>query len=113
MKATINGRAYDTLKAAVVDFAKSDLPRSDFRYWEEYLLYRPRAKDFFLHCAGAPMTIYAKVYEDGSRGWGEQLKPLTEQEALEWLIDHESPLEVIQRYFPDEMIRRYFPDAEL
>lgn len=103
MRAIINGFRYDTEKAELIGAQyNEDVPQSDFGHWWAELYVSPRARRFFLAGEGHAMTAFARCNEDGSRGWGERIIPLTKREALEWAeqnLDLED--DEYDRYFGD------------
>lgn len=50
-------------------------------------LYRKRNGEYFLHGQGHALTKWACSYGDMS-GWGEEIVPMTEEEAREWAEKH-------------------------
>lgn len=86
MKKIINGKLYSTETAECVGMWNNGYYTNDFNYCSENL-YRKRTGEFFLHGAGHAMSIYAS-HEGNSSGWGEQIIPLTYQEAQEWAEKH-------------------------
>lgn len=87
MKKIINGRLYDTDKAAYLGYDLYAGPR-DFAYWREEL-YRKRTGEFFLYGQGGPCSKYAVASVTGS-GWdgGEKIIPLAYDKARQWAEDH-------------------------
>lgn len=86
MKRIINGKKYNTETATEVGYASSGLSYRDFGWWEERL-YRKRTGEFFLHGEGGPMTNYAKYCGD-CRACGEDILPMTEEQAKMWAERH-------------------------
>lgn len=86
MKRIVNGKAYNTETAERVGLWDNGYCTNDFNYCSEDL-YRKRTGEFFLHGEGHAMSIYAS-HEGNSSGWGEQIIPLTYQEAQEWAEKH-------------------------
>lgn len=83
MRKIINGRMYNTETAKLVVKDRGDDVRS-FDYFEEEL-YRKKTGEFFLHGKGGPRSRYSEaVGYFGSRG-GENIIPMTEDEAREYL----------------------------
>jgi hypothetical protein len=84
MKAIINGLRYDTAKAIFIGGAESDRSRTDFQWWEASLYRTPRSGRYFLAGRGGPMTRWAT--STGTNSWtgGSGIKPLDEDDALEW-----------------------------
>lgn len=86
MKRIIKGKAYNTETAERVGSWGNGCYTNDFNYCSEDL-YRKRTGEFFLHGEGHALSIYAS-HEGNSSGWGEQIIPLTYQEAQEWAEKH-------------------------
>lgn len=86
MKRIIKGKAYNTETAERSGSWNNGCYTNDFNYCSEDL-YRKRTGEFFLHGAGHAMSIYAS-HEGDSSGWGEQIIPLTYQEAQKWSEKH-------------------------
>ena len=86
MKRIVKGKAYNTETAERVGSWDNGYFTTDFNYCSEDL-YRKRTGEFFLHGEGHAMSIYAS-HEGNSSGWGEQIIPLTYQEAQEWAEKH-------------------------
>ena len=82
MKKIINGKTYDTSKAKRIGDWDNDYPRNDFHYCEE-TLYQKKTGEFFLHGEGGGLSKYACREADGMT-WGEQIIPLSFDEAREW-----------------------------
>lgn len=84
MKKIINRKRYDTKTAQELCCYRHG---EGFSLVEE-ILYRKRTGEYFLYAYGGPMTKYA-VYESCStvRG-GEEIRPLTEDEAHDWAEMH-------------------------
>lgn len=86
MKRIIKGKAYNTETAERVGSWNNGHYTNDFNYCSEDL-YRKRTGEFFLHGEGHALSVYAS-HEGNSSGWGEQIIPLTYQEAQEWAEKH-------------------------
>lgn len=82
MKKVINGKLYNTDTAERVGVWDNGHYTNDFSYCSEDL-YKKRTGEFFLHGEGGPMSRYAQS-SGNSTGWGQIIKPLTYQEAMEW-----------------------------
>ncbi|MTI67130.1 MAG: hypothetical protein FH753_11115 [Firmicutes bacterium] len=96
MKKVINRKVYNTETAELIAEYWNGLGVSDFRYLSEDL-YRTKKGAYFLHGSGGPMTKYSE--SSGNSTWGiETIIPLTDQEAYEWLEEHDES-EVIEKYF--------------
>ena len=87
MKKVINGKLYDTEKAAKMASWENNQDYTSFNHLEE-TLYRKRTGEYFLHGAGEARTKYAQRYEDNMWGHGEQIIPLTVKAAQEWAEEH-------------------------
>lgn len=82
MKKIINGKRYDTNTAKLIGEASYSNP-SDFNYWCEEL-YRKRTGEFFLYGDGGPMSKYSRSIGQNEWSGGEEIQPLTLEEAQEW-----------------------------
>lgn len=86
MKKVINGKLYNTETAELIDDYSSGLNNRDFRNITEEL-YRKKNGEFFLYGYGGAMTKYRERCGD-MWGSGENIIPITEAEAKEWLEAH-------------------------
>ena len=86
MKKIIGGKKYDTDTAKYLGYAGYSHP-GDFNFWLERL-YRKKTGEFFLHCIGGPMSKYAR--QIGLNEWtgGEEIRPLSPEEAQKWAEKH-------------------------
>jgi len=82
MKAVINEIVYDTESAAVLE-TRTDHEPEDSRHYQEELCQTPEG-NFFLHGKGGRDSWYCKVQEDGKRGPGENIIPLSEDQVNAW-----------------------------
>lgn len=99
MKKIINGKKYDTETATEIASGGTDgLSMSDFRYYEE-TLYRKKTGEFFLAGEGHGMTKYGSS-NGNTRGWGEAILPLTDDEAKAW-VEQECDSETYEQLFGD------------
>lgn len=87
MKKYINGRKYDTETAQAVGSWSNNRSYRDFSWCAE-TLYRKKTGEFFLHGEGGPMSSYAESVSDNSWSGGEEIRPLTFDEAREWAEEH-------------------------
>ena len=87
MKQIINGKRYDTNTAVLLCEEGAGLGRNDFKFWEEEL-YLKRTGEYFLYGKGGAMSSWATTYSDGTRGYGDGIRPLTESEARQWVERH-------------------------
>lgn len=92
------GRRYDTSEAELIAIT-SNGEKTDQTGWTE-TLYRKECGVFFLHCEGGKSTIYAKVTGDDRTEPGEEIKPISDEEALAWLKKYNKTNE-IERLFPE------------
>ena len=82
MKKIINGRLYNTKTATLMGTASYSYP-GNFEYWKEDL-YRKKTGEFFLCGEGGPMTKYSRKTGQNEWSGGEEIIPLTVEEAQEW-----------------------------
>jgi len=83
MKKIINNKRYDTEKATQVGIWSNDRSYRDFSHCSE-TLYRKRTGEYFLHGAGGPMSKYRRAVDQNSWRGGEDITPLTVEEARRW-----------------------------
>lgn len=83
MKKIINGKSYDTDKALQVGIWSNDRSYRDFSHCAE-TLYRKRTGEYFLYGEGGPQSKYARAVDTNSWRGGEDIKPLTAEEARRW-----------------------------
>lgn len=102
MKRIINNKVYDTSTAKEIGGRSHGNNSSDFSYWSE-TLYQKRNGAFFLHGEGGPMTRYSKSLGQNSWGWGEEIIPMSGENAREWAEENLEP-EKYEKFFgmPDE-----------
>lgn len=86
MKKVINGRRYNTDTATLIG-STGYSHSGDFAYWREYL-YRKRTGEFFLYGIGGPMSKYSQKIGQNEWSGGQEIQPLTLQEAQEWAEEH-------------------------
>ena len=80
MKKIINGTTYNTETAKKIASRECRYYQSTDEYFVERI-YKTKKGRYFLHGDGGMMTKYAKYYDDGSIGGGEEIYPLSEKEA--------------------------------
>lgn len=87
MKKIINGKKYDTDKAAEVGRWDNGMMPTDMDYIEQ-ALHRKKNGEYFLYSEGGPRTRYARSegYDRWSSGWA--IEPVTYDEAREWAEAH-------------------------
>ena len=83
MKKIINGKSYDTEKAAEVGCWSNNRSARDFGHCTE-TLYRKRTGEYFLYGEGGPMSKYRRAVDQNSWRGGEDITPLTVEEARRW-----------------------------
>lgn len=81
MKKILGGKKYNTETAHCVG-----------AYWNggacSETLYRKRTGEFFLYGEGGPMSKYGVAYGNNEWGYGEEIRPLTVDEAKAWAEEH-------------------------
>ena len=82
-KKIINGKLYNTETATLVGEWWNNYSTNDFKYCEEKL-YRKRTGEYFLYGEGGPLSKYRENYGDNCWGYGEEINPLSVQEAKQW-----------------------------
>ncbi len=86
MKKVINGKVYDTDKAALVGSSDNGLAWMDLDYYAESL-HRKRTGEYFLHLAGGARSPIAEARDGGSIG-AERIRPVSFEEARQWAEDN-------------------------
>lgn len=87
MKKIINGRKYDTETAQELGHYSNYGSWNDFNHLEEGL-YRKKNGEFFLFGEGGARTRYARQVGSSTWSGGEEIRPLTIDEAREWAEKH-------------------------
>ena len=95
MKKIIAGRLYDTDKAEEIAKFDNDYWKTDYHWYEE-TLYKTDKGNYFLYGQGGALTKYRYHCADGYTA-GEDITPLTLEEAKEWGEAHMNP-----DYYMDE-----------
>ena len=101
MKAIKNGKRYNTKTSTEVAKFWNSLSTSDFNHIHE-TLYRTTKGNWFLLADGGAMTKYSKPVGNMTSGSSDNIVPLTESEALEWLERHEETT-AIEQYFEPQI----------
>lgn len=91
MRKVIRARVYDTDTASAVHTYTYSNP-ADHAYCEE-TLYRKRTGEYFLYGEGGPMSDYREYQSPNSWTGGEDIKPLTLEDAKAWAEEHMSGAE--------------------
>ena len=82
MKRIINGKRYNTDTAKFLGYVGYSHP-GDFSFWKE-TLYIKKTGEFFLHCIGGAMSRYARRIGLDEWTGGEEIHPLSPEEAQKW-----------------------------
>lgn len=97
----LNGKRYNTESARKVGTWDNGHYSNDFSYCYE-ALYQKRTGEYFIAGEGGPMSKYATHHGDNT-GWGEEINPLTVDEAKEWAEEHLDAENAEQEFnIPDE-----------
>ena len=86
MKRIINGKRYDTDTAKILGSAGYNHP-GDFSFWREEL-YQKKTGEFFLYGIGGAMSKYARSIGLNEWSGGEEIIPLSPEEARKWAEKH-------------------------
>lgn len=87
MKKIINRKMYNTETATLIGGWSNGYSYSDFSHCEEDL-YKKRTGEFFLHGSGGAMSKYCRSCGQNEWCGGEEIIPLTLEEAMDWAEDH-------------------------
>lgn len=98
MKRVIDGKLYDTDTATMLHEASYGY-NGDFDAWCE-ALYATKMGAYFISGWGGPRSHYVRYVSSDSYTGGKGLRPVTREEALEWLEEHGGN-EVILKHFAD------------
>lgn len=102
MKKIIKGRLYDTEKAKEIGGCSSGHSKSSFEWYYE-TLYQKRTGEFFIYGEGHAASKYARYCKDGGSDPGEEIVPLSYEEAQSWAEEHLDGDEYIEIFGePDE-----------
>lgn len=99
MKRIIDGRRYDTETAQEVAKHSNGRGWNDF-YGLSETLYRTRLGAWFLHGIGGAFTEWGEPEGTNGRVGSEGIRPLSEGDAKEWLMDR-GQTEALEQYFAD------------
>lgn len=86
MKKIINGALYNTETAQVLGTWTNGLYSNDFGYCAERL-FQTKSGKYFLYGTGGANSKYGK-WHGNSGGPGEEIRPYTMKEAMEWAEEH-------------------------
>lgn len=87
MKKIINGKMYNTETAKFLGSYHGGGNQRNFNYFEENL-YIKKTGEYFIEGWGNANSKYREYYDDNNWGGGEEIIPLTEAEAEEWVMKH-------------------------
>lgn len=85
MKKIINGKVYDTEKAALIGKADHDNVLDAYGNPCKQALYRKKTGEFFVHLEGTSITLHNIFQNDFRQGKG--IYPLTFSQAQKWAED--------------------------
>lgn len=87
MRKIINGKMYNTETAKIMGKYSASCSYSDFHYYSEEL-YRKKTGEYFLYGNGNAASKYNR--RCGTNEWcgGEDIVPMTEDEAKVWAENH-------------------------
>ena len=96
MKKVINRKVYDTKNARLIAKWSNGYPSCDFNHKYE-VLYLTQNGAWFIHGQGGALSSYATSY-GRNKSSGEDIFPLTKEEALEWLEKMGFPNEIAEHF---------------
>jgi hypothetical protein len=99
MKQVIDRKLYDTDAAEQIAQHAPITDKSDLYYLIE-TLYKTSDKEYFLHGDGGAATKWSKKVTEG-RAADEKIKPLTDEEALDWCEERCIDGEIVVEEFSD------------
>ena len=97
MKRSIDGKIYNTETAKFIAEYGNRLGQSNFKNYEESL-YKTSKGSYFLSGSGGALTKYSKQY-GSMTGEGDGIIPLSDDEALAWLEQHEKTKAIEEHFF--------------
>lgn len=101
MKKIIDGKRYDTETATLIASWDNGYFGNDFKRCEEDL-YRTERGSWFIYGEGGPMSKYVQATGPNSYIGGEDITPLSADEARQWLEDTGNYSEM-EEYFADQV----------
>ena len=87
MKRIIKGKLYDTDTAKELGWYENIADVRNFNHFSE-TLYRKKTGEFFLHGEGGPATKYSRLVDQNSWISGENIVPLSAENARIWAEEH-------------------------
>ena len=98
MRKIINRKLYDTETATELHSTGYGYA-GDFNRWEE-ILYRTKSNALFIYGEGGARSQYSRSVSQNEWSGGEELRPVTTEEAIDWLEKNDGE-DVIIEHFPD------------
>ena len=83
----INGKRYNTQSATKLADWDNGVITTDFTYCRERLFVK-RTGEYFIAGESGPLSKYATHNGMNNSGWGEEIIPMTAEEAQEWAQEH-------------------------
>jgi len=104
MKDIVNGTLYDTDAETTERLAihRSGRDSGDFRYWREEL-YKTQSGSYFVYGTGGPMTKYRTRVGQGEYAGSSEIRPLSDDEAFQWLQQYDIDADIILAEFSDRV----------
>lgn len=99
MQQVIDREVYDTDSAEQIAKHGAIVDKGDFHALAE-TLYKDSDGEYFLHCQGGAATEYAKEGQEGTT-YGEEIQPVTKEEALDWCEERSIDGEIVVEEFGD------------
>lgn len=100
MRKIIDGKLYDTKTAEELHSWSNGYGTSDFHHCYEALYKTPKGA-LFLHGEGGALSKYAESHGN-SRGSGADITPMTREEAMAWLEQHNG-VAALMEFFSDSI----------
>ena len=97
MKKVIDGKVYDTDTATEIHEWDNGYSSDNF-HWCSETLYRTSKGAFFLYGEGGAMSPYSRRVGDNSFGGGRNIQVLTDEEAIEWLGEHDGSDKILELF---------------
>lgn len=101
----IDGKRYNTETAELVFWYTNGNMRTDFKYRSK-ALYLTKKGNWFIHHEGGALTDMAVSVGNNGWGWGEDIEPVTGDDAFGFLqahSDESEASEAIDKYFADRV----------
>jgi hypothetical protein len=104
MKDVIDGRLYDT-EAETTEHIATHQPvadRGNFNFLREEL-HKTASGEYFIAGEGGPKTKYSKRVGTGEYSGSSEIRPLSDDEAFQWMQSHDIATEIILDEFGDRV----------